>query len=185
MLSKTLAARGLTWPWLALLGALLLSGLGPLVIDVEGNLPLSLQSLLVCWVPLMVGWRAGLTLTLVYLISGISGLPVFADHRAGLEVIAGPTGGYLLGFPIVAFLLGWAGDVAATRPLRQQYLIAALGMLLGHGLILALGVPWQMKFDASLDPFLLVQQLGRPVALKSAIGLLLSVVAIRSAQGRA
>ena len=53
MLSDTLAARGLTWPWLALLGALLLGGLGPLVIDVEGNLPLSLQSLLVCWIPLL------------------------------------------------------------------------------------------------------------------------------------
>ena len=185
MLSETLAARGLTWPWLALLGALLLGGLGPLVIDVEGNLPLSLQSLLVCWIPLMVGWRAGLALTLAYLIGGAAGLPVFADHRAGLEVIAGPTGGYLLGFPIVAFLLGWVGDAAATRPLRQQYLIAALGMLLGHALILALGVPWQMKFDAAIDPLLLIQHLGRPVALKSAIGLLLSVVAIQSAQGRA
>ena len=185
MLSETLAERGLTWPWLALLGALLLGGLGPLVIDVEGTLPLSLQSLLVCWLPLMVGWRAGLTQTLAYLIGGVAGLPVFADYREGLEVIAGPTGGYLLGFPIVAFLLGWAGDAAATRPPRQQYLIAALGMLLGHGLILALGVPWQMQFDPALDPLLLVQRLGRPVALKSAIGLLLSVLAIRSAQGRA
>ena len=185
MLIDTLKERGLSWPLLSLLGALLLSGLGPQVIDMEGTLPLSLQSLLVCWIPLMIGWRAGLTAVLLYLAAGAAGLPVFAGHRAGLEVIAGPTGGYLLGFPIVAFALGLIGEAAEPRPLRQRYLIAAGAMVLGHGLILALGIPWQMFFDSELDPGALMQRLGRPVALKSAIGMLLSVLALRSTKGRA
>ena len=58
-------------------------------------------------------------------------------------------------------------------------------MVLGHGLILALGIPWQMFFDSELDPGALMKRLGRPVALKSAIGMLLSVLALRSTKGRA
>jgi biotin transport system substrate-specific component len=185
MLADTLKERGIGWPLLSLLGALLLAGLGPQVIDMEGTLPLSLQSLLVCWIPLMLGWRAGLVAILLYLTAGAAGLPVFAGHKAGMDVIAGPTGGYLLGFPIVAFVLGLIGNASQNRPLRERYLIAAGAMVLGHGLILTLGIPWQMRFDSDLDPGVLLQRLGRPVALKSAIGMLLSVLAIRSAQGRA
>lgn len=185
MLSSHLQEKGLHWTIQALLGTLLIGGLGPVVIDMEGTLPLSLQSLLVCWIPLMVGWRAGLAAVLLYLMGGVAGLPVFADGRHGMEVLAGPTGGYLLGFPIVAFLLGYAGDAAKVLPLRGQYAAALGGMLVGHLLILAFGIPWQMQFNPDLDPVNLLERLARPVALKSAIGLLLSVVALRGAQGRA
>ena len=90
-----------------------------------------------------------------------------------------------MGFPIVAFLLGYAGDVAKALPLRGQYAAALGGMLVGHLLILAFGIPWQRQFNPDLDPLNLLERLVRPVALKSAIGLLLSVVALRGAQGRA
>ncbi|MAC17826.1 MAG: hypothetical protein CMC97_05970 [Flavobacteriales bacterium] len=185
MLSNHLQEKGLHWAIQALLGALLLGGLGPVVIDMEGTLPLSLQSLMVCWIPIMIGWRAGLTTVLLYLLGGVAGLPLFADGRHGMEVLAGPTGGYLLGFPIVAFLLGYAGDMAKALPLRSQYAVALGGMLVGHMLILAFGIPWQMQFNPNLDPMNLLERLARPVALKSAIGLLLSVVVLRGAQGRA
>ena len=67
--------------------ALMLALLGPIVIDLEQGLPLSLQSLLVCWLPLMFGWRAGVTGVLAYILAGCLGLPVFAGHRAGIDVI--------------------------------------------------------------------------------------------------
>ena len=185
MIGSALSTRGMTWPLQATLGALILCGFGPQVIEMEGALPLSLQSLLVCWIPLMTGWRSGLTAILLYLAAGALGLPVFAANRAGLEVIAGPTGGYLLGFPIVAFLLGIIGNWAEDLAIRTRYGVVAIAMLLGHALILALGIPWQMQFDPDLNPALLLERLARPVALKSAVGLLLSVVAIRSVQRRA
>ena len=185
MLEHRLDALGIKWPATALGMALMLALLGPIVIDLEQGLPLSLQSLLVCWIPLMTGWRSGLTAILLYLAAGALGLPVFAANRAGLEVIAGPTGGYLLGFPIVAFLLGIIGNWAEDLAIRTRYGVVAIAMLLGHALILALGIPWQMQFDPDLNPALLLERLARPVALKSAVGLLLSVVAIRSVQRRA
>lgn len=185
MLSGALSERGLGWPLQALLAALLMAGLGPQVIAMEGTLPLSLQSLLVCWLPLMLGWRAGTAAVLLYLIAGVAGAPVFADGRSGLAIIAGPTGGYLLGFPIVAFLLGLLAEAVTHRPLRQRYAIIAGGMLIGHALILAFGIPWQMRFVPDLDTAELLQRLARPAALKSALGLLLSVVLLRGVQGRA
>lgn len=185
MLSGALSERGLGWPLQALLAALLMAGLGPQVIAMEGTLPLSLQSLLVCWLPLMLGWRAGTTAVLLYLIAGVAGAPVFADGRSGLAIIAGPTGGYLLGFPIVAFLLGLLAEAVTRRPLRQRYAIIAGGMLIGHALILAFGIPWQMRFVPDLNAAELLQRLARPAALKSALGLLLSVVLLRGVQGRA
>ena len=69
---------------------------------------------------------------MLYLIAGVAGAPVFADGRSGLAIIAGPTGGYLLGFPIVAFLLGLLAEAVTPRPLRQRYAIIAGGMLIGH-----------------------------------------------------
>lgn len=184
MIRASLESRGLHWALQALLGALLLGGLGPQVLAMEGMLPLSLQSLLVCWIPLMVGWRSGTLAVLMYLMAGALGLPVFAGNQAGLDVIAGPTGGYLLGFPLVAFALGMAADTGAQLPLRQRYLLAGAGMLLGHGLILALGIPWQMQFVPDLDTSALLDRLSQPVILKSALGLLLSVIAIRSVEGQ-
>ena len=185
MLTEVLSAKGLHWHWLALIGTLALCTLGPIVVGVEGALPLSLQSLLVCWIPLMMGWRAGLACIGLYLAAGTMGLPVFADHRGGIEVLGGPTGGYLLGFPVAAFLLGLAAETVQERPRRMQLLTVALGMVRGHGVILACGMPWQMRFDADLDPMALLQSLARPVALKSAIGTLLAVAVMRGVQGRA
>ena len=185
MLSNALQTRGVAWPIQALLAALLIGGLGPVVLEMEGTLPLSLQSMLVCWIPLMLGWKAGLTALLLYLGAGILGLPVFAGYASGMAVIAGPTGGYLLGFPIVAALLGWVADNFVDRPIRTQFLAVAAGMVFGHVLILAFGIPWQARFDPDLNVRVLVERLLRPIALKSAIGLLLSVLLMRSVQGRA
>ena len=183
MLSSHLQEKGLHWTIQALLGTLLIGGLGPVVIDMEGTLPLSLQSLLVCWIPLMVGWRAGLAAVLLYLLGGVAGLPVFADGhqawRSRLDRQADTPRLSHRGLPATPVML------AKVLPLRGQYAAALGGMLVGHLLILAFGIPWQMQFNPDLDPVNLLERLARPVALKSAIGLLLSVVALRGAQGRA
>ncbi len=186
MLEMFLARNGWHWPLTALVTALALGLLGPIVIDLEQDLPLSLQSLLVCWLPLMFGWRAGVAGVLAYLAAGALGLPVFAGHHAGLDVIAGPTGGYLLGMPVAALVLGTvASETPEDTSDRNRYVRIAFGMVLGHVIILAMGIPWQQKVQLDLDVMALAERLYRPVLLKSALGLLLSVVAMRSAAPRA
>lgn len=186
MFESQLKQRGWRWPISALITAALLGVLGPVVIDLEQGLPLSLQSLLVCWLPLMLGWRAGVSGILAYLALGAAGLPVFAGNNSGLNVLFGPTGGYLMGMPVAALVLG---AIAEATPLdatdRSRYFRVGCGMLIGHAVILAMGIPWQMKVDPNLDVQALLERLARPVLLKSTIGLLLSVMAMRVTGTRA
>lgn len=186
MLEQHIADRGLKWPVCALITATLIGLLGPIRFDLDGTLPLSLQSLLVCWLPLMFGWRAGVLGVLVYLAAGALGLPVFAGHRGGMAVLAGPTGGYLLGMAVAALISGVIGSESqTTMPDRVRYLRVIGGMLLGHIVILAMGIPWQRAFAPDLDIAALLHKLYRPALLKSALGLLLTVVVFRATQTRA
>ncbi|AZH23857.1 biotin transporter BioY [Haloplanus aerogenes] len=70
------------------------------------NVPITLQTLWVYLAGIVLGplW-AGVAFTL-YLLAGLIGLPVFAGGNAGLGVILGPTGGFLIGFPLAAMSIG-------------------------------------------------------------------------------
>src|SRR5260221_12603041 len=62
---------------------------------------MTMQSLVVLLVGMAFGWRLGAATVLLYLFEGLLGLPVFAgtpEKGIGLAYMAGPTGGYLLGF---------------------------------------------------------------------------------------
>lgn len=81
-------------------------------------------------------WR-GLAAVGLYLLLGFIGLPVFAGGSAGLQVMAGPTGGFLVGYALAAFT---AGSVTALGGGRKWVLMLAafLGMVGNY----APGVPW-------------------------------------------
>jgi len=98
---------------------------------------LSMQSFVVLAIGLACGGRLGAATILAYLAEGALGLPVF-QAGAGLAYMAGPTGGYLLGFLLAAAAVGGLADRGATR--RWPGRIAVL--LLGEALIYAPGVAW-------------------------------------------
>ncbi len=102
------------------------------------GVPQTLQTLAVVLAALCLGPRLGVASMALYFIMGAVGAGVFADGSAGLRVILGQTGGYLLGFiacqPVVASL--------ARRPSGPLALNLALASLAGHAVIFTLGVPW-------------------------------------------
>lgn len=91
------------------------------------GVPITLQTFGVILAGLVLGPLRGFLAVLLYLVLGFAGLPVFADGRSGLAVLAGLSVGYLLAFPFAAALAGWFGRLARrVRPaLRYPALFAA------------------------------------------------------------
>ncbi|HEU4989568.1 MAG TPA: biotin transporter BioY [Gemmatimonadaceae bacterium] len=90
--------------------------------------PITLQPMLVVLAGMMLGPVAGAASMVVYLAAGAMGLPVFAPIGApGVFRLVGPTGGYLLAYPVAAFVAGLL--VARTRGFTGRALAAAAGIL--------------------------------------------------------
>jgi biotin transport system substrate-specific component len=135
--------------------------------------PLTMQTLAVLLVGGLLGPRLGVSAVAGYLTLGLVGAPVFHGGLGGLAVLAGPTGGYLLGFLPAALLMGWVAGRARGAKLRDLALLAAGAMLAGAA-IYAMGVPWLALFTGgSLSraaavgaaPFLLGDLLKTAVAV--------------------
>lgn len=77
--------------------------------------PLTLQTFFVLLSGAFLGKRNGFLSMSFYLLLGLIGLPVFAEGGFGLHTLIGPTGGYLLAFPIAAFVIGYLLSLHRSR----------------------------------------------------------------------
>src|SRR5436190_17077045 len=103
--------------------------------------PLVFTPLAVLLTSAALGSRLGAAAQAVYLLAGIAGLPVFAPSATlppGAARLIGPTGGYLLAYPVAAFVTGWL----AERGWDRRYLTSLASMLAGLAIIFAGGVSW-------------------------------------------
>lgn len=100
--------------------------------------PVTGQTLGILLVGSVLGSRQGVLSMLLYLAMGLVGLPFFAGGGAGIEVIQGATGGYLIAAPLAALLVGWL----AERGWDRQAHTTVFSMILGNVIIYALGVAW-------------------------------------------
>jgi biotin transport system substrate-specific component len=102
------------------------------------QVPFTFQPMVVLLGGLALGSRLGASAQVLYLLAGIAGLPVFAASATlpqGILRLVGPTGGYLLSYPVAAFLVGRL----AERGLDRKYLTSVLAMLAGLVVIYAAG----------------------------------------------
>jgi biotin transport system substrate-specific component len=110
--------------------------------------PLTVQNMGVLLVGLFLGSRRGFAALALYLVEGAVGLPVFSQSPTSLVGIAhilGPTGGFLMMYPFVAFL---AGYIFERGP--KSFLRAAIAGLLAEILLFAGGLTWLYLFTHSL-----------------------------------
>lgn len=85
-----------------------LFGLASFFVIPVGLVPITLQVLLIAFVGLFLGPRTAVLAVILYLLAGAVGLSIFAGGKAGLGVLFGPSGGYLVGFLFLAFIAGLA-----------------------------------------------------------------------------
>jgi biotin transport system substrate-specific component len=118
----------------SLFGAL--TAVGAYIIIPLPPVPITLQTLFLGLAGTLLGARLGALSQVVYLLLGILGLPVFAGGKAGLGVLFGPTGGYLIGFVAAAFVIG---KFAALKT-RPGFAWICLSLAVGAMVIYALGI---------------------------------------------
>ena len=118
--------------------------------------PVTGQTFAVLLVAASLG-RLGIASVVLYIAEGAIGLPVFAGGAFGLARLAGPTGGYLAGFVLAAFVLAWCVD----RGFDRRVGTALLAMLAAEIAIYSCGLIWLARFplgvpvlDAGLYPFI-------------------------------
>ena len=133
----------------ALAGAIAVAAAAQVALPIPGSpVPFTLQPLAVLVVGGLLGPRFGALSLALYLALGAAGLPVFTPFGApGLARLAGPTGGFLLAYPVAAAIVGWGvsrevgtSEREASRTDVPTYRLTALACLTGMAVIFAGGV---------------------------------------------
>jgi biotin transport system substrate-specific component len=110
--------------------------------------PITGQTFAVLLVGASLGALLGLASLGLYIFVGALGAPIYADGRHGWDVLTGPTGGYIIGFVLAAFLVG----ALAQRHWDRRFPSAVAAMLTGNVVIYLVGLPWLAeKIDAGLE----------------------------------
>jgi biotin transport system substrate-specific component len=112
--------------------------------------PLTLQPIVVLVGAAALGARLGASSQLLYLVIGAAGLPVFAASPIlpqGFARLLGPTGGYLMAYPVAAFLTGYL----AERGFDRRYFTSLMALFAGLATLYVGGVSWIAAASSGVD----------------------------------
>ena len=150
--------------------------------------PLTLANFGVLLVGLALGSKRGFAAAALYLAWGAMGLPVFSPAGVGgIAQLFGPTGGYLLAYPVVAFLAGWLSEPGSRSFFRNLIAGAVAELLLFAAGISWLAVvtgSWQRAVAFGLAPFIFAEVMKVMVAAAVALVAMIPALApLRSTSG--
>ena len=115
--------------------------LGPLSIPLPFSpVPISLTNFAIFLAIFVLGMKNGTISFIIYLLLGAVGVPVFSSFRGGFQVLAGPTGGYLIGFIFLALIMGFA-----LEHFDRKLVPTIIGMIIGMAVCYAFGTVWLAK----------------------------------------
>lgn len=115
--------------------------LGPLSIPLPFSpVPISLTNFAIFLAIFVLGMKSGTISFIIYLLLGAVGVPVFSSFRGSFQVLAGPTGGYLIGFIFLALIMGFA-----LEHFDRKLVPTIIGMIIGMAVCYAFGTVWLAK----------------------------------------
>ena len=110
--------------------------LSPISIPLE-PVSITLATLMIYLLGAVFPWKISLPIVLLYLLLGIAGMPIFSNFQGGVQVLAGPTGGFLIGYlPCVL------SESLLLRKWKEKRWIYPLAMLFGTVFLYAFGAGW-------------------------------------------
>lgn len=124
--------------------AALMCVFGPMSIPI-GPVPVSFTNLIIYLAVYLLGMKGATISYIIYLLLGAAGLPVFSGYAGGLTKLAGPTGGYLIGFILMALICGFAMEKSHAKAI-----ITIPGMIAATLVAYFFGTVWfvlQMKCE--------------------------------------
>lgn len=104
--------------------AALCAVLSQISIPFASGVPFTLQTLIIQIIAIVLGLRLGTMSIILYLLLGAIGLPVFAQLSGGIGILVGPTGGFLLSFPLMAIIIG-----ATIRKTQRPVLLVSATLI--------------------------------------------------------
>lgn len=142
------------------------------------GVPITAQSMGVMLAGCILGARRGAGAMAIFVLLVLLGLPLLAGGRGGLGILAGPTGGFLLGFVLGAWITGLLAERLPVRPPVPRFLIASV--VGGIGGLYMPGVPyWALITDTSIAQVLLLSASFLPGDLLKAVAAALVAAAVQ------
>lgn len=126
-------------------------------IQIPLTVPITLQTLGICTAAGLLGFKRGTLSVIVYVLLGLVGVPVFAGFSAGVGVLFGVTGGYILGFIFTAAITGFCVDRFGRK--LSVYLLSMAGGVIA---CYVFGTIWFLIFYSKM---------GEPMSLWSALSM--------------
>lgn len=116
--------------------AAVLCVIGPLSVPI-GAIPISLSNFVISLTVWLLGPKFGTLSVAIYLALGAVGMPVFSGYGGGLAKLAGPTGGYLIGYLAMALIGGLFVEKSKGNPV-----VSGIGLVLGVAVSYVFGTAW-------------------------------------------
>ncbi len=145
----------------------LLAIIAPISIPLAGFVPISLATLVICLFSAVLGLKRAVAGVAVYIMLGAVGIPVFSGYTAGLAILTGPTGGYIVGYLFMA---------GATGIFADKTKFPFVGMIIGTLITYILGTIWYahvtgltfiVALTSAVLPFVIID--GAKIAVSSVL----------------
>ena len=144
-------------------------------IQIPLTVPITLQTMGVCLVSGLLGFKHGTISILIYIALGAIGVPVFAGFSGGLAVILGSTGGYIIGFIFTALIVGFVSD-----KFKGKLIPLIISMVIGILVCYAFGTAWfAVVYNRANEPASLATILGwcvTPFLIPDAVKIVIAAV---------
>lgn len=137
----------------------IITGVSQLMIPLAGGVPITLQTFIIALAGALLGAKKGAAAAFIYVLLGAIGLPVFAGFTGGFQRLIGPNGGFILSFPIMAFVIGLGAQ-------KGRRTVLALALFFGSAINLSMGMlqfalitgnSLQTAFFVAMAPFIPIE----------------------------